>query len=63
MIVFVIGGRFFRWKDAEDAEIAALIELSEADKLLLICEYMDIVKIPVCFRELKKITLLLLSVN
>lgn len=37
----------FRWKDSEDAEIAARIQLTEADKLSLIREYMDIVKIPV----------------
>lgn len=39
----------FRWKDSEDAEIAARIELTEADRLSLICEYMDIVKIPASF--------------
>lgn len=42
----------FRWKDSEDAEIAARIELTEADKLSLICEYMDIAKIPVNFNWL-----------
>ncbi|EFO21481.1 hypothetical protein LOAG_07006 [Loa loa] len=41
------GPDFTWWKDSEDAEIAERIELNEADKLSLICEYMDIVKIPV----------------
>ncbi|VDK68124.1 unnamed protein product [Litomosoides sigmodontis] len=41
------GPDFTWWKDSEDAEIAARIQLTEADKLSLICEYMDIVKIPV----------------
>uniref|UniRef100_A0A915Q7V4 ubiquitinyl hydrolase 1 n=1 Tax=Setaria digitata TaxID=48799 RepID=A0A915Q7V4_9BILA len=41
------GPDFTWWKDSEDAEIAARIELTEADRLSLICEYMDIVKIQV----------------
>lgn len=41
------GPDFTWWKDAEDAEIASRIELSEADRLSLICEYMDIIKIEV----------------
>uniref|UniRef100_A0A0N5CNZ2 Regulator of G-protein signaling loco n=1 Tax=Thelazia callipaeda TaxID=103827 RepID=A0A0N5CNZ2_THECL len=41
------GPDFTWWNDAEDAEIAARIELSEADKLALICEYMDIMKVQV----------------
>ncbi|MCP9258026.1 OTU7A [Dirofilaria immitis] len=41
------GPDFTWWKDSEDAEIAARIELTEADKLSLICEYMDIIKIQV----------------
>ncbi|VDK81314.1 unnamed protein product, partial [Onchocerca ochengi] len=41
------GPDFTWWKDSEDAEIAARIELTEADKLSLICEYMDIAKIPI----------------
>lgn len=41
------GPDFTWWKDSEDAEIAARIQLTEADKLSLIREYMDIVKIPV----------------
>lgn len=41
------GPDFTWWKDAEDEEIAARIELSEEDQLSLICEYMDIVKIEV----------------
>uniref|UniRef100_A0A914RA12 OTU domain-containing protein n=1 Tax=Parascaris equorum TaxID=6256 RepID=A0A914RA12_PAREQ len=36
-----------RWKDAEDDEIASRIELTEADRLSLICEYLDISKIEV----------------
>ncbi|VDN23746.1 unnamed protein product [Gongylonema pulchrum] len=39
------GPDFTWWKDSEDAEIAARIELTESDKLSLICEYMDIIKI------------------
>lgn len=38
-----------RWTDSEDAEMAARIQLTETDKLSLICEYMDIVKIPASF--------------
>uniref|UniRef100_A0A0R3RRF4 ubiquitinyl hydrolase 1 n=1 Tax=Elaeophora elaphi TaxID=1147741 RepID=A0A0R3RRF4_9BILA len=41
------GPDFTWWKDSEDAEIAARIQLSEADRLSLMSEYMDIIKIPV----------------
>ncbi|CAG9534498.1 unnamed protein product [Cercopithifilaria johnstoni] len=41
------GPDFTWWKDSEDAEIAARIQLTEADRLSLISEYVDIVKIPV----------------
>lgn len=41
------GPDFTWWKDAEDAEIAGRIELTEADRLSLICEYMDVIKIEV----------------
>ncbi|VDM23975.1 unnamed protein product [Toxocara canis] len=41
------GPDFTWWKDAEDDEIAARIELNEADRLSLICEYLDIAKVEV----------------
>uniref|UniRef100_A0A0N5AA75 ubiquitinyl hydrolase 1 n=1 Tax=Syphacia muris TaxID=451379 RepID=A0A0N5AA75_9BILA len=41
------GPDFTWWRDAEDKQIAAHIELSEEDQLSLICEYMDIVKVEV----------------
>uniref|UniRef100_A0A915B122 ubiquitinyl hydrolase 1 n=1 Tax=Parascaris univalens TaxID=6257 RepID=A0A915B122_PARUN len=41
------GPDFTWWKDAEDDEIASRIELTEADRLSLICEYLDISKIEV----------------
>ncbi|VDN59809.1 unnamed protein product [Dracunculus medinensis] len=39
------GPDFTWWKDADDLKIASKIELSEADQLSLMCEYMDITKI------------------
>lgn len=41
------GPDFTWWKDAEDDQMASRIELSEADRLSLICEYMDVTKIEI----------------
>lgn len=43
--LFFFNFYFHRWKDADDLKIASKIELSEADQLSLMCEYMDITKI------------------